>query len=174
MAKIAFIKLGLKTDQEIKTIKFNEQEIEIKQYIPIEKKLQFIENVLNQSAVDMYFYNQGKIEIFFAMEVIYNYTNINFTEKQKDDILGLYDKFVSTGLYQEILDSIPTSEIKFLKEVIQDQIKEIYRYRDSALGIMETMKTDYNNLDLDIGKLTQELTDNENLGLVKEVVEKLN
>lgn len=173
MAKVSFTKLGLKMDQEIKTIKFNEQEIEIKQYIPIEAKLQFIENVLNQSAVDMYFYNQGKIEIFFAMEVIYNYTNINFTDKQKDDILGLFDKFVSTGLYKEILNNIPTSEIKFLKEVIQDQIKEIYRYRDSALGIMEAMKTDYNNLDLDIDKLTQELTENENLGLVKEVVEKL-
>lgn len=174
MAKVSFTKLGLKMDQEIKTIKFNEQEIEIKQYIPIEAKLQFIENVLNQSAVDMYFYNQGKIEIFFAMEVIYNYTNINFTDKQKDDILGLFDKFVSTGLYKEILNNIPTSEIKFLKEVIQDQIKEIYRYRDSALGIMESMKTDYDNLDLDIDKLTQELTENENLGLVKEVVEKLN
>lgn len=174
MAKVSFTKLGLKMDQEIKTIKFNEQEIEIKQYIPIEAKLQFIENVLNKSAVDMYFYNQGKIEIFFAMEVIYNYTNINFTDKQKDDILGLFDKFVSTGLYKEILNNIPTSEIKFLKEVIQDQIKEIYRYRDSALGIMEAMKTDYDNLDLDIDKLTQELTENENLGLVKEVVEKLN
>lgn len=173
MAKVAFTKLGLKMDQEIKTIKFNEQEIEIKQYIPIKEKLQFIENVLNQSAVDMYFYNQGKIEIFFAMEVIYNYTNINFTDKQKDDILGLFDKFVSTGLYKEILNNIPTSEIEFLKEVIQDQIKEIYRYRDSALGIMETMKTDYDNLDLDIDKLTQELTENENLGLVKEVIEKL-
>lgn len=173
MAKVSFAKLGLKMDQEIKTIKFNEQEIEIKQYIPIEAKLQFIENVLNQSAVDMYFYNQGKIEVFFAMEVIYNYTNINFTDKQKDDILGLFDKFVSTGLYKEILNNIPTSEIEFLKEVIQDQIKEIYRYRDSVLGIMETMKTDYNNLDLDIDKLTQELTENENLGLVKEVIEKL-
>lgn len=173
MAKVSFTKLGLKMDQEIKTIKFNEQEIEIKQYIPIEAKLQFIENVLNQSAVDMYFYNQGKIEIFFAMEVIYNYTNINFTDKQKDDNLGLFDKFVSTGLYKEILNNIPTSEIKFLKEVIQDQIKEIYRYRDSVLGIMEAMKTDYDNLDLDIDKLTQELTENENLGLVKEVVEKL-
>lgn len=173
MAKVSLAKLGLKMDQEIKTIKFNEQEIEIKQYIPIEAKLQFIENVLNQSAVDMYFYNQGKIEVFFAMEVIYNYTNINFTDKQKDDILGLFDKFVSTGLYKEILNNIPTSEIEFLKEVIQDQIKEIYRYRDSVLGIMETMKTDYNNLDLDIDKLTQELTENENLGLVKEVIEKL-
>ena len=166
MAKVSLAKLGLKMDQEIKTIKFNEQEIEIKQYIPIEAKLQFIENVLNQSAVDMYFYSQGKIEVFFAMEVIYNYTNINFTDKQKDDILGLFDKFVSTGLYKEILNNIPTSEIEFLKEVIQDQIKEIYRYRDSVLGIMETMKTDYNNL-------TQELTENENLGLVKEVIEKL-
>ena len=173
MAKVSLAKLGLKMNQEIKTIKFNEQEIEIKQYIPIEAKLQFIENVLNQSAVDMYFYNQGKIEVFFAMEVIYNYTNINFTDKQKDDILGLFDKFVSTGLYKEILNNIPTSEIEFLKEVIQDQIKEIYRYRDSVLGIMETMKTDYNNLDLDIDKLTQELTENENLGLVKEVIEKL-
>ena len=61
-----------------------------------------------------------------------------------------------------------------MKEVIQDQINEIYRYRDSVLGIMETMKTDYDNLDLDIDELTQELTENENLGLVKEVIEKLN
>ena len=128
MAKIALSKLGLKNTNEVKVIEFNEQELEVKQYLPIEEKLQFIENVLNLSSVDMYFYNQGKIEIFFAMEVIYNYTNINFTDKQKDDILGLFDKFVSTGLYKEILNNIPASETEFLKEVIQDQIKEIYRY----------------------------------------------
>ena len=32
MAKVSFTKLGLKMDQEIKTIKFNEQEIEINRW----------------------------------------------------------------------------------------------------------------------------------------------
>ena len=38
MAKVSFTKLGLKTNQEVKTIEWNEQIIEIKQYLPIEKK----------------------------------------------------------------------------------------------------------------------------------------
>ena len=29
------------------------------------------------------FYNVGKLEVFFTLEVIFNYTNINFTDKQK-------------------------------------------------------------------------------------------
>jgi len=46
MAKVTFTKLGLKVNQEIKTIEYNEQVVEIKQYLPIQEKLQLIGRVI--------------------------------------------------------------------------------------------------------------------------------
>ena len=42
MAKVAFSKLGLKINNDVKTVVFNEQTIEVKQYLPIEEKLNLI------------------------------------------------------------------------------------------------------------------------------------
>ena len=60
MAKVAFTKLGLKLNKDNKTIVWNDQEIEIKQYLPINEKLVLISNVLNFCADDKKFYNEGK------------------------------------------------------------------------------------------------------------------
>ena len=49
MAKIGFIKLGLKPNNEIQYIEFNEQMIEVKQYLPVEEKLELITKVLELS-----------------------------------------------------------------------------------------------------------------------------
>jgi hypothetical protein len=49
MAKISFTKLGLKVNQEIKTIEYNGQIIEVKQYLPIQDKLQLISDIINQA-----------------------------------------------------------------------------------------------------------------------------
>ena len=49
MPKIGFTKLGLKPNNEIQTIEFNEQTIEVKQYLPVEEKLELITNVLELS-----------------------------------------------------------------------------------------------------------------------------
>ena len=43
MAKLAFSKLGLKLQEEVKTLEWGEQVIEIKQYLPLEKKLEIID-----------------------------------------------------------------------------------------------------------------------------------
>ena len=48
MAKVAFTKLGLKLNKDnVKTITFNDQEIEIKQYLPVNDKLALISRVIN-------------------------------------------------------------------------------------------------------------------------------
>ena len=39
MAKVSLTKLGLKVNQDAKSIEFNEQIIEVKQYLPINEKL---------------------------------------------------------------------------------------------------------------------------------------
>jgi hypothetical protein len=52
MAKVSLTKLGLKVNQDIKTISFNGQEIEVKQYLPVNEKLILIGNIINASHDD--------------------------------------------------------------------------------------------------------------------------
>ena len=56
MAKISLTKLKLVPKETIKTFIWNEQEIEVKQYISIQDKLNMISEVLNLAADDNRFY----------------------------------------------------------------------------------------------------------------------
>lgn len=173
MAKIAFTKLGLKLNKEIKTITWEDQEIEIKQYLPVNDKLEMIGRIINMSADDMKFYNMGKVEIFTALELIFTYTNIGFTEKQKEDVCKLYDLLVSSGLYVAIVAEIPKVERDWIEEVTMDTIASIYNYQNSAMGILDSISQDYSNLDLDASNIQQKLADPENLELLKGIMTRL-
>ena len=49
------------------------------------------------------------------LEILYSYTNINFTEKQKEDPAKLYDLVVSGGLIKLVLQAIPEEEYNILE-----------------------------------------------------------
>jgi hypothetical protein len=173
MAKLAYSKLGIKTSQEIKTITFNDQLIEVKQYLPIEDKLKIVENVLNYSAEDKRFYNVGKIEVFLTLEVFYNYTNITFTDKQKENLPKLYDNLNTSGLMSSVIETIPEQEFLFLYNLVKKTVKSVYNYSNSIMGILDTVSQDYSNLDLDATAIQQKLMDPNNMELLKSVLSKL-
>ena len=64
MAKISLTKLGLKVNQDIKNVEFNEQIIEVKQYLPVNEKLELISNVINLAHDENNFSNPVKVSIF--------------------------------------------------------------------------------------------------------------
>ena len=173
MAKLAFTKLGLKVNDEIKTIEFNEQAIEVKQYLPVNEKLEVIAEVLNNSADDNNFANPVKVDVYTAIAVLEAYTNISFTEKQKENVTKLYDMVVSTGLYNAIIEVIPNDEFGSLNSAISNTINAFYRYRNSVLGILENISSDYSNLNLDASAIQQKLADPENMELLRSVLSKL-
>lgn len=173
MAKIAFTKLGLKLNKEIKTITWGDQEIEIKQYLPVNEKLDMITRILNSSADEMRFYNIGKIEIITALEFIFTYTNINVTDKQREDICKLYDLFVSSGFYDAVIAEIPEDEQEWIEDVTMNVIDSIYAYQNSIMGILDTVSQDYDNLNLDATEIQKKLGDPENMALLKSIMTKL-
>lgn len=173
MAKLAFTKLSLKTNTDIDTFDFNEQTIEVKQYLPVNDKLTFISEVINNSADENNFANPVKVEVYATIAIIEAYTNITFTDKQKEDITKLYDKLVSSELYQNILHKIPVEEINSLFDALRKSIDAVYNYRNSVMGILENISTDYSNLDLDATNIQQKLADPENMTLLKSVLTKL-
>lgn len=174
MAKVAFTKLGLKKDDSIKELEWNGQKIEIKQFLSTEDKLNLISNIINYSADNHVFYNPCKIEIFETIEIILKYTNINLTDKQSEDVLKLYDLFISSNFKEKIFELIPKQELDYIHNGIYEAIKEIYRYRDSFMGVMEQTQADYKNLDEQIENITDKIQDPNNLTLLKDVVTKLN
>lgn len=175
MAKLAFTKLGLKLQDEVKTFEWGEQNIEIKQYLPLEKKLDIISTVINKSwDPNANFYNPCQYEVFTEFEIIKAYTNIVFTEKQENDFYKTYDLLDSNGIiYKIVHELIPVNEYLFIKNGVEKVIKAIYEYDHSVFGILEAIKADYSDLDLNATEIQQKLADPENMDLLKTVLAKL-
>ena len=173
MAKLAFTKLGLKPNNEVVNIYFNDQTIEVKQYLSTDKKLDIITNVLELSHDQNNFSNPVKVSVYTAIEIIDKYTNINFTEKQKEDVLKLYDLLNGNGLIAAVVNAIPEAEYKELLTGIHDTIESVYKFQNSVLGILDSISKDYSNLSLDAESIQKALGDPENLTLLKDIMTKL-
>lgn len=172
MAKVALTKLGLKSNTEIKTVEWNGQNIEVKQYLPIEAKLDLISDIANKSLDENPYYNPARIKIFVRLEIILAYANINTTDKQREDIFKLYDMFAGE-LGDKILESIPVEEYNFISQTTWQIIEGIYRYKNSAMGIMENLTADYSALDLDATEIQKKIGDPNNLELLRSILTKL-
>ena len=174
MAKVAFTKLGLKRKDEVKTININNNVIEVKQYLPINDKLALISRVINLSHDSSNnFANPVQVEVIGTIEIIAAYTNLSFTEKQKEDYAKLYDLLEENGITKDLISAIPEDEYAFLIDGINDSVEAVYKYQDSILGILEVISQDYSNLDFDATKIQQQLADPDNLSLLKDVLTKL-
>ena len=173
MAKPTYAKLKLSADITPKELEWGEQKIEIKQYLPIESKLEFIGDVLNAAADQNRFYSQAKVDMFFAIKVIETYTNLSITDKQKENPAKLYDEIKASGFYDKVVELIPVEEIDYLYDLVCDTMEQVYKYQDSAYGILDALNTDYSNLNFDIEKLTKEIGNKENVQFLDQVLTKL-
>lgn len=174
MAKVSFNKLGLKKIEEVATTEYNEQIIEIKQYLPVQQKLELLSKVITQAADSSKIYNPGQLQVFFDLELIQAYTNISFTEKQREDFCKTFDLLEENGMISAIIHYIPEHEIETLQVWLKESIKAIYKYNNSARAILESLQASYNNLDFDITSLQDKVRDPETLSLLKEIAPLLN
>ena len=173
MAKVAFSKLALKKQDKVNTIKIGNFDIEVKQYLPVNDKLDLIARVLNGAHDENNFPNPVKIEVIGALEIIMAYTNLSFTEKQKEDYAKLYDLLEENGITKDLIGAIPEDEYAFLIDGINDSIEAVYKYQNSVLGILDSVAQDYSNLEFDASKIQQELADPQNLELLKGIMSRL-
>ena len=187
MAKVAFSKLNLKKNTDVRILKWNDLDIEIKQYLPIEDKLNLVSKIINDSVDDNGYYNTARVFIYKVIHITEAYTNISFTEKQKEDVFGLYDKLISSGFWKKLhvnwmypkdtedqdVNYIPFDEVDEVFWWVDDIIANIYKYKDSVVGILDTIQSDYNNLNFDSEQIRKNLSDPDNLALLKDTLTKL-
>ena len=172
MAKLAFSKLGLKVNNQVVNIHFNEQEIEVKQYISVNDKLKLISDVINNSVDEHSFANPVKVSVYAAIGIIEAYTNISFTDKQKEDPVKLYDLLKSNCLIDKIYNAIPAEEFNELMNGMNDSIEAIYTYRNSIMGILDNVSADYDNVNVDVKKAIEQINNLDHT-LLSDVMKKL-
>lgn len=175
MAKVSFNKLNLKVNINEVPVQIGEETIAVKQYLPLEEKLELITNVIESAHdIDINYANPMKIDVYLTIEIIKKYTDISFTEKQLENIPALYDKFISAGAWDIIRASIPEVE---LSELIRGAYRcgdAFYAYRNSIMGILDTIKQDYSDMDLNAQKIKETLTNKENMEMIETLLTKLN
>lgn len=172
MAKVSFLKLALPKTSTTTDLNINSQTVEVKKYLPVDEKLELIAEVTNQSHDENNFPNPLKIEVFFTIAVIKYYTNITFTEKQLETPTKIYD-MLSQGAFELIINMIPTDEYNNLRDYLDKTIDAIYTYRNSVMGILESVSTDYSGLALDASGVQKTIADPNNLTLLRDVLTKL-
>ena len=121
---------------------------------------------------DNRYFNIPQVLVNVGLEMVYNYTNISFTEKQKEDEYKLYDALVSSTLLGQIL-AVCERDYSAIQTWIIDILTKIYDQYNSVRGILESLSTDYDNMNFDIEALQNAIANPENLGLLKDVLTKL-
>lgn len=174
MAKISLTKLNKIKSLEPIDIKIGEETISVVQYLPLEKKLAIMQNIIEQAGNNEEgFYNIVKLTVFYTIEMLRAYTNISFTEKQLEEPQKLYDIIVLNNIWETVKDSISEKERDYIWENTCALAREITEYNHSALGILKLMSDDYENLNFDIQEITEKLSDRTNLDLVRNLLTKL-
>lgn len=141
--KVSFTNLKLKVNNEVNTFQFgeNKTKIEVLKYLPIEDKNDLIHIAL-QNAEEDGIYNDILLEMYFNLYIIYFYTNINFTDKQKEDPAKLYDQMQSNGLITSVIEAMDNDEYANLLtslEVIRDAN---LTYKNTAGAVLQAIIQD--------------------------------
>ena len=176
MAKVPFSKLQASINGCDATVVYANRagenvKYEVKYYLPIKEKMELVSRIINQSIDDNGFYNPMRVKLYTVLEVVYAYTNLSFTEKMKEDPFKLYDILISTGIFSDIVAAICDNDWKEIQENIWITIDNIYKYKDSIVGILDTIKEDYGNLNFDLKELQDNISNPDNLSLLKQILD---
>ena len=175
MAKISFSKLGLTKNNNINKVIYNDQTIEVKEYLSINDKAEIAANVLGYTVGSgaIRFANPLQIEVYTVLQIIEKYTNITFTDKQKEDPAKLYDLIIGSGFWTLIKDAININDYNDIIRYINESLESFYKYYNSVYGILDNIGKDYETLNLDATEIQQKLADPQNMALLKDVLAKL-
>lgn len=132
----------LDTDQNDYKITTGTGDIFIKKYLPIKDKKDLVEITLQKAEQADGTYNEILIDMYFNLHLVYLYTDIVFTDEDREDEMKLYDELESSGTLERILDKIPDEEYNTLMDYLKAMRKEASCYKHSAAAMVQKLIVD--------------------------------
>lgn len=173
MAKINLKQLITIKATEPVTININNIDITVKQYLPLDEKMELVQRVLNRAVDETGFFSPMRLEVILELEVIRTYTNINITDKMMDDPGKIYDQIENNGIWRGISSTIPWKEYQGLHQAVNDCATAITSYQTSFVGIMKNISENYDATKMNVDELMKTLDQPDKVGMVKEILDKM-
>ena len=139
--KVSYANMKLKTNTSVKTFEFGGQKVDVLQYLPAQDKYDLLMITLQKSLEDN-IYNEFKLNLYFELHLVYMYTNISFTEKQREDEFKLYDTLKSNGFYEKFFQVINEDEYNELFEQLNAIKNASFKNRRSVAAIISGLIDD--------------------------------
>lgn len=134
--------LNLHVDKDTYCIEIQGKKINIKKYLPVRDKKDLIEITLQKAEQTDGTYNEILIDMYFHLHLIYLYTDIEFTEEDREDEMKLYDELESNGILERIVNKISDEEYEILMDYLKTTRKEISSYKHSAAAMVQKLIVD--------------------------------
>lgn len=149
-----------------KTITLNEKTIQVKSYLPISDKMDVVQITI-QKADNGRYIDQLALDMFFELNLVYSYSNIEVTQEDRDDQFALYDRWIQDGTIGAVISAIPDSEYDKLSEAINETVEDLMRYRGTAAAVVNSFIQDLPRN----AEIAKEIVDSFDPEKYKEVVE---
>ena len=134
--------LNLQTTSPTTTITINDQQINILNYLPVSDKVDLIEITLQKAEMENHLYNQTLLDIFFDLNILYLYTDIEFSDEDREDELKLYDILETNGVIEEVVKNMNEDEYNYLRNTLMIQKGNRMRYRTTAAAAIQSFIQD--------------------------------
>ena len=141
MADLNYKDLGLKRLIMKDTFKWGDKNIEVLKYLPVEAKYDIVMITL-QKAQEIGYYNPIKLDMYFHLNLVYMYTNLVFTDKEREDEGKLFDELKSSGFLATFLQYIDKDEYIEMQEDIDNIAELSLRYNLSAGAVFNKFVDD--------------------------------
>ena len=136
--KVSYTNMKLKVNTQVNTFQFAGQKIDVLKYLPAKDKYDLLMVTL-QKATEQGAYNDFLVTMYFELNLVYMYTNISFTEKQREDEFKLYDALKSNGFFEIFFQTFNEDEYNELYSCLNSLQQNTMKYRMS-------MASTFNNL----------------------------
>ena len=139
--KASYANMKLKLNTEVETFDFCGQNIEVLKYLPAQDKYDLLMVTLQKSFEDG-MYNEFKLDLYFRLNLVYMYTNISFTEKQREDELKIYDNLKSNGFFEKFFSALNEEEYEELFALLNTMKENNIKQRSSVGEIINRLIDD--------------------------------
>ena len=144
MSSINFDDLQLQVNQDTKIIKIEDKEIAVKNYLSIDDKVTLIQLVLQQ-ATDSDIYNSLLLEAYFNLYLVFFYTNLEFTDEQKENAMNTFDLLESNGVIDLVINAIDKEEYEDLYNALLEQRDLNIKYQTSVTYSVSHLINSFND-----------------------------
>ena len=139
--KVSYANMKLKTNTSVNTFDFCGQKIEVLKYLPAQDKYDLL-MITFQKSLEGNIYNEFKLNLYFELNLVYMYTNISFTDKQREDEFKLYDTLKSNGFFELFYPAMEEAEYNDLFKQITDMKQTLEKSHGSIAGVIANLIED--------------------------------